>query len=115
MYASVRRYTVGAGSLDSLMHRVDDEFAPAISQEPGFVAYFMIHASDACVETISIFHDEAAAADSNELAADYVRENLGEFELTRTSVSGGPVLVSRATQEALTDTHRWGRARVPAA
>jgi hypothetical protein len=30
MYASVRRYKMGAGSLDSLTHRVDEEFAPAL-------------------------------------------------------------------------------------
>jgi hypothetical protein len=46
MYASVRRYTMGAGSIDSLMHQVDQEFAPAISQEPGFVAYFALDTGD---------------------------------------------------------------------
>jgi hypothetical protein len=107
MYASVRRYTMGAGSIDSLMHRVDQEFGPAISQEPGFVAYFALDTGDSTVETISIFHDKASADGSNELAADYVRENLGEFELTRTTVSGGEVLVSRVTPEALQDAHRW--------
>lgn len=107
MYASVRRYRVGAGSIDSLMHRVDEEFAPAVSQEPGFVAYFALDTGDATVETVSIFHDKAAAEASNELASDYVRENLGEFELRRTAVSGGDVLVSRVTAEALDDAHRW--------
>jgi len=113
MYASVRHYTMGAGSLDALMHRVDEEFAPAISQEPGFVGYFALDTADATLETISIFHDNAFAEQSNELAADYVRENLGEFELTLTDVSGGEVLVSRMTAEALDDAHRWraGRAR----
>jgi hypothetical protein len=107
MYASVRHYRVGAGSIDSLMHRVDEEFAPAVSQEPGFVAYFALDTGDATVETVSIFHDKATAEASNELASDYVRENLGEFELTRTAVSGGDVLVSRVTAEALDDAHRW--------
>jgi hypothetical protein len=111
MYVSVRHYTMGAGSIDSLMHRVDEEFAPAISQEPGFVGYFAAQTGDATVETISIFHDQASADGSNELAADYVRENLGEFELTRTEVSGGEVLVSRVTAEALDDAHRWRGAR----
>ena len=122
MYATVRHYTMGAGSLDALMHRVDEEFAPAISQESGFVGYFMLHTSqepgfplvaldprDRTVEAVSIFHDKASAEQSNELAADYVRENLGEFELTLTDVSGGEVLVSRATTEALDDAHRWRR------
>jgi hypothetical protein len=36
-----------------------------------------------------------------------VRENLGEFELTLTEVSGGEVLVSRLTAEPLEDAHRW--------
>ena len=107
MYASVRHYRVGAGSIDSLMHRVDEEFAPAVSQEPGFVAYFALDTGDATVETVSIFHDKAAAEASNELASDYVRENLGEFELARTAVSGGEVFVSRVTAEALDDAPRW--------
>ncbi|MGH2978209.1 MAG: hypothetical protein ACRDLQ_01055 [Solirubrobacterales bacterium] len=107
MYVSVRHYTMGAGSIDSLMQRVDQEFAPAIGQEPGFVGYFAVDTGDATVETISIFHDKASADGSNELAADYVRENLGEFELTRTAVSGGEVLVSKVTAEALDDAHRW--------
>jgi uncharacterized protein YbjT (DUF2867 family) len=114
MHASVRRYSMGAGSIDSLMHRVDEEFAPALSQEPGFVCYFALDTGDATVETISIFHDKASADRSNELAADYVRENLGEFEFMRTAVTAGEVLVSRTTPEALDDAHRWrtGRARL---
>ncbi len=107
MYASVRHYRMSAGSIDSLMHRVDEEFAPAISQEPGFVAYFALDTGEATVETVSIFHDKAAADASNELAFDYVRENLGEFELTRTEVSGGEVFVSRVTAEALEEADRW--------
>jgi len=114
MYASVRRYRMGAGSIDSLMHRVDQEFAPAIGQEPGFVAYFALDTGDATVETISIFHDRASADGSNELATDYVRDNLGEFELTRTEVSGGEVLVSRLTPEVLDEAHRWRSERVRA-
>lgn len=42
MYASVRQYAMGKGSLDALAHRVDNEFAPAIGQGAGFVAYFML-------------------------------------------------------------------------
>ena len=54
MYASVRHYRMGSGAIDSLMHRVDEEFAPAISQEPGFVAYFALDTGDATVETVSV-------------------------------------------------------------
>jgi hypothetical protein len=116
MYTSVRHYEMGAGSIDSLMRRVEEEFVPAISQEPGFVAYFALKTGDGTVETISIFHDKAAADASNALASDYVRENLSEFALTRTEVSGGEVFVSRVTAEAHDDAHRRrsGRSRQPA-
>ena len=111
MYASVRHYTRGAGSIDSLMHRVDEEFAPALSQEPGFIAYLAIETGEQTVETISIFHDKAAAERSDELAAEYVDDNLGEFELIRTELSAGDVLVSRFTAQDLDDEHRWRTAR----
>jgi hypothetical protein len=107
MYGGFRHYGMGAGSIDSLMHGVDAEFAPAISQEPGFVACFALDTRDATLETISIFHDKASAERSNELAADYVRENLDEFQLTRTETSGGEVFVSRVTAEALGYADRW--------
>ncbi len=114
MYVSVRHYTMGRGSMDSLMHRVDEEFAPALSQEPGFVCYFALDTGDGTVETISIFRDKDYADRSNELAAEYVRDNLAEFELTRTEVTAGEVLVSRTASGALEDAHRWrsGQARL---
>ena len=113
MHASLRRYVIGAGSIDALMHRIDQEFAPAISQQPGFVGYFALDIGGGAIETISIFRDTASAERSNELAAAYVAENLAEFEMTRTDVTAGEVCVSRAALTELYDAHRWrtGRAR----
>jgi hypothetical protein len=107
MYASMRHYKMGAGSIDSLMHRVDEEFAPALAQEPGFVCYFALDTGDHTVQTISMFHDKNAAFRSNELSAEYVHDNLAEFELTRTDVIAGEVLVSRVSPEVLEDIHHW--------
>jgi hypothetical protein len=101
MYAGVRDYTMGAGWLDALMRRVDEEFGVAISQEPGLAGCLALDVGDAMVETIGIFYDWACAERCNELAAESVRENLGEFELARSAVSGGEVLVSGVTGEAL--------------
>src|SRR5918992_1071525 len=42
MFASLRTYRIGSGSVDAVMRRVDREFAEALSQEPGFVAYHAI-------------------------------------------------------------------------
>jgi uncharacterized protein YbjT (DUF2867 family) len=114
VYASVRRYAMGAGSIDALMHRVDEEFGPGLSQQPGFVCYFALRADDGTIETISVFHDQASAERSNKLAAAYVRKNLSQFKLTRVGAAAGEVLVSRAALEALEDAHRWRTARARA-
>ena len=113
MYASVRHYKIGVGSIGSLMHRVDEEFAPALKQEAGFVCYFAFDAGDGTLQTVTVFHDQASAERSDELAAEYVRENLGQFELKRPAVRAGEVLVSRVTPEVLDDAHpsRITRAR----
>src|SRR5918992_2783273 len=42
MYASLRTYRIGSGSVDAVMRRVDRDFAEALSKEPGFVAYHAI-------------------------------------------------------------------------
>jgi hypothetical protein len=107
MYASLRHYKMGAGSIDSLMHRVDEEFAPALSHEPGFVCYFALDTGDNTVQTISIFHDRNSAFRSNELSAEYVHDNLAEFELTRTDVVAGEVLASRLSPEVLEQMDHW--------
>ena len=112
MYVSVRRYTIGAGSIDALAHRLEEEFAPAISQEPGFLGYLAIDAGEGMVETVSVFVDAASAHRSDELAAEYVAENLAEFEPTRTGVTGGDVLASRMTPAMLDVAHRWRAQRV---
>jgi len=95
------------------MHCIDEEFAPALSQQPGFVGYFALDIGGGAIETINVFHDTAAAEQSNELAAAYVAENLGEFELTRTDVTASEVCVSRTAPTALDNGHRCAQG-VPA-
>jgi len=106
MYASLRRYVMGAGAIDVLMRRLDDEFAPALSQEPGFGSYFAVAIDDVTIETISVFRDQESAERSNDLAAGYVRDHLGEFKLTREALTGGEVRVSRVLLDALADVDR---------
>ena len=105
MHASLRRYRMGAGSVDDLMHRLDVDFADALAQQPGFVAYQAVDCGSDELLSITLYRDEAGAAESNELAAEWVRENLGEFELERTEVIGGEVMVSRAASEVLEPAH----------
>jgi hypothetical protein len=105
MYASVRCYRLGGGSVDELMHRVDEDFAPKLSDEPGFEAYQAIDCGDGRIVSVTIFRDENGCERSNELAADWVKERLGDFDITRTDLFQGEVMVSRAAADMLEPVH----------
>ena len=105
MHASLRTYRIGSGSLDAVMRRVDRDFAEALSQEPGFVAYHAVDTGKDMVMTISLFHDREQAEASDDLAARWVAEELSDLNVTRVGVIGGEAMVSRASAEILEPAH----------
>jgi hypothetical protein len=105
MYASFRRYRMGAGSMDDAMHLADTEFADRLAEQPGFVDYQVVATSDDMVMSVTIFEDEEQCLASNDLAAEFVREHLGAFQIERLEVFGGDVMVSRAAEKVLEPAH----------
>jgi heme-degrading monooxygenase HmoA len=104
-FASVRRYALRAGSIAALMHIVDEVFAGQIEAMDGFEAYHALDCSGGEIASISLLRDAAAAEESDELAVEFVRRELGAFDIERTEVIGGEVLVSRAMAELLEPAH----------
>jgi quinol monooxygenase YgiN len=105
MYVSIRTYRVGAGSIADLTHRVDRDLAEAFAQEPGFLAYQVARTGEHTLASMTVFRDRDQAEASNDLAAEWVADNLAEFEVERMGVMGGEVLVSRANAEMLVPAH----------
>ena len=105
MYASMRTYRVGAGVIDAVLHRVDRDFAEALAQEPGFIAYQAIKIGNDKICTTSIFSHREQAEASNSIAAEWVADELSEFEIERMGVISGEVMVSRARAEMLDPAH----------
>jgi len=105
MFVSIRTYRVGEGSIDALMHLVDRDMAEAFAQEPGFISYQAAQTGPHTVATITCFREAEQAEASNELAAQWVAEELGDFRVERLGVIGGEVMVSRAIAEMLEPAH----------
>jgi hypothetical protein len=103
--ARARRYALRGGSLPALMHKVDEIFADRIQQLDGFEAYHACDCGAGEFLSISVFRDQTSAESSDDLAWQFVREELGEFEIERTEVFGGEVIVSRAAAELLVPAH----------
>ena len=104
-FASIRRYRLRSGSIDELMHIVDQTFAEQIRELPGFVAYHALDAGQGEILSISVFGDQSQAEESDDLALTFVRDELGRFDIERTEVIGGQVMVSRAHTEVLAPAH----------
>jgi heme-degrading monooxygenase HmoA len=104
-FASARRYGLRDGSVAALMHKVDEIFADRIERLDGFEAYHALDCGRGEIMSISLFRDQASAEASDDLALQFVGEELGEFDIERTEVIGGEVIVSRAMAELLEPAH----------
>jgi hypothetical protein len=104
-FASARRYMLRRGSVQDLMHVVDEQFADRLQEMDGFDAYHALDCGRGEVLSISLFRDQPAAEESDELALQFVREQLTDFDLERTEVVGGRVTVSRAVAQLLEPAH----------
>jgi hypothetical protein len=105
VYISIRTYRVGKGSIDDVMHRVDRDLAEAFVQEPGFISYHVAQTGERMVASTTLFAEREQADASNELAAEWVADNLDDFEVERIGVIGGEVMVSRAMADVLEPAH----------
>ena len=104
-WASVRRYMLTSGDLGDLMHKIDTIFAEQIADLDGFAAYHALDLGGGGIATITMFRDEASTSDSVHRAQQFIREELGDFDIERTEVISGKVMVSRAMAELLEPAH----------
>jgi hypothetical protein len=105
MFVSIRTYRIGKGSVEDVMHRVDRDLADAFAREPGFVSYEVAKTGDRTVASITMFHGHEEAEASNRLAAEWVSEELVDFDVERMGVISGEVMVSRANADILESAH----------
>ena len=80
-FASLRRYSLRAGSISDLMHLVDEVFADQIQQMDGFEAYHALDLGGSEILSISLLRDQSAAEESDERALEFVRERLSGFDI----------------------------------
>lgn len=105
MHMSIRTYRITKGSIDEALHRVDQGLADAFAREPGFVSYQVARTGDRTVASMTVFRDAEQAEASNQLAAEWVADELADFGVERLGVIGGEVMISRAAAEALVPAH----------
>jgi len=87
------------------MRKVDEAFADRIQALGGFEAYHALACGLGEILTVSLFRDQSSAEASDDLALQFVGQELAGFDIERSSVIGGEVLVSRAVVKLLEPAH----------
>ena len=94
MFTSIRKYNVTRGSAEELVRRVQDGFVPLVRQLQGFRGYYLLDGGRDVLVTISMFDSAHEALASNELAADWLRDNVLEFTRGMPEVIAGNALIA---------------------
>jgi hypothetical protein len=102
-FGRVRRYQLGEGALGEVVWRiVDTKLAERMAELDGFVAYFVFSSANGELVSVSVFRDRATAIASDEVALQFVRDQLEDVEIARSdSIGGGEIVVSRVTDALL--------------
>jgi len=94
MFATIRRYKgFPQDKMDEMVKRVTDGFVPIISASEGFINFRFIDSGGGIVTTVSVFETMEASVASNKTAAEWVRENLAEYNPSPPQITTGEVRI----------------------
>jgi heme-degrading monooxygenase HmoA len=94
MFTSIRKYHVRRGSAEELARRVGESFVPLMRQMQGFRGYYLLDGGPDVLITISMFDSADEAFASNEISANWVRNNVLEFVKGMPEVMIGNALIA---------------------
>src|SRR5262245_52066687 len=93
MYAAIRHSKAKSGMAEELASRIKEGAIPIISDVEGFMAYYVVYASDDTVTAISIFNSFAGAEESNRRGLAWAEQNLAPLLIGPATAVAGPVIV----------------------
>jgi hypothetical protein len=101
MFTIVRKFRLTRGSAEEVGRRVREGFVPLLRELPGFRDYYLLEGGPDVLVSIRVFDSADEALASNEIAANWMRDNVIEFVKGMPEVTAGNVLVaeSRAQHE----------------
>jgi hypothetical protein len=98
MHATVRRYEgIDRSRTAELSKKAGESLMPSLSRLPGFSGYYLIEAENGVMTSIDLFDNAVQAADSNRIAAQWVRDEKLEGALPNPpKVTDGKVIAHKA-------------------
>ena len=96
MYAAVRRYTGDPGLAEKFTARRKD-IENVIRTTPGFSSYYMLKTPDGAV-TVTVCEDKTGAEKSNQIAADWIKQNMAGVVKKSPEIYAGEVVLTTSAQ-----------------
>jgi len=93
MYATVRSYA-GSGELVDALVENESAVRELINGIGGFHAYYLIRSDGGGAVSVSVYDDRSGTDESNRLAAEWIRENLPDLDVSPPQVSAGEVAIA---------------------
>ncbi|MGP0001583.1 MAG: antibiotic biosynthesis monooxygenase [Acetobacteraceae bacterium] len=94
MFTIVRRFRLTRGSAEKVARRVRESFVPLLRELPGFREYYLLEGGPDVLISIRVFDSADEALASNEIAANWMRDNVLEYVRGMPEVMAGNVLVA---------------------
>ena len=94
MFTIIRKFTLTRGSVEEVARRGQDSFVPLLRELPGFRGYYLLEGGPNVLISIRVFDSADEALSSNEIAANWIRNNVLEFTKGMPEVMAGNVLVA---------------------
>ena len=94
MHMVLRRYQAQSLSVDEIVRQVEEGFVPLLREAPGLVDYYVLESGPNEIVTVSLFKEQAAAEDSNRLAAEFLRQRPALAQ----AIAGPPQILAGAVR-----------------
>ena len=91
-HASIRRYQINQGASSEALQQFHEGIVPVLDESSGFVAYYGLEADNE-IAAVNIFEDRSGAEESNQVAADYVNENLSSILPLSPQITVGEIAI----------------------
>lgn len=100
MYASMRRYELGAGSrgmgsVRELTRRCEEELVPTLAGLDGFNAYYVVDTGNGVISSVSVFDRAETSEEGEKLVKQFFKDRLQGLLQANPQVTHGEAVVHR--------------------
>jgi hypothetical protein len=94
MFTIVRKFRLARGSVGEVKRRVEVGFVPLLRKLPGYRTYYLLDGGQDILISVRVFDSADQALASNEVAAEWMRDNVMEFVKGMPEVMAGEVVIA---------------------